>query len=666
MRKLLSLLIAVLVILPMLMLTGCSTQKAKVESFMEIDSGFSGHRSVTVTFPLSVSIDELSQQILNNNPFSQDEKSTFEYVGVEKDGYTFAMDIVFTSLDDYIQQASLLAGRKVTSYMAQPDTLLTKGTRMVEDFDVSDLISFVTRLSNSNKETSKVGFDYCDNVVVINGTQFETDSTIDISELEGEPVNSIVIETTNLKDGTYDRTVTFSIPNKTYVDLQGSIKQYFKTNTSPSAHYCDWTNLGSSWEYTVIYKSITLEQMAQYTAMLLDTDENSIFYGDKTNSSTPLSEGMTFEETLNTFSFIGSSLNGVELIYRYALPVETTHGEGSVCYNGVWQNIGSWQEGVYSAQLNCDVMDIRIADGIEYSINGMRFDLEVKAQNDFVRTTEFLYSKTQGVDAMLYARDFFEQKGALVEIDEDDDDLICRVISKGNCEQITNELEEYFGSGNYIAYEVKDSKLALSAKTKLTDSISLSHMLNSTNANRPMTYTAHSSCNENINGLMCDGVESAKPDDSKLLTVSIDGSNGTVIYNGNIPNTSNIVIYSVVGILMFTTTVVLIILLLYKQRRKKAYGSDVFEDAALQQTTTFSVSELTALSDKSNKKYRDEINREIEERIEADRIESLSRELKAKEIARYEKMIYGTQQKESENDIAENQDIDYSKEQKDI
>lgn len=666
MKRLFSLLVALLLVASMLMLTGCSKQKAEVESFMQIDSNFAGYRNITVTFPLNVSIDELSQQIMDSNPFAEDNESTFEYVGVEKDGYTFVMNLVFSSHDDYISQVSELVGRKVSSYMAQPNTLLTKGSRMLEDFDVSELIGFITKLTASNEETKKVEFDYSENTVVINGTEYETESTIDVSQLEGEPINSIMIETTNLKDGLYDRTVTFSIPNKTYTDLQGSIKQYFMSNTSEYAHYCDWTNLGASWEYKVIYKSITLDQMIQFTAMLLDTEDNSIFYGDKNNSSTPLSEGMAFEETLNTFSFIGNSLNDVNLIYKYALPIETTHGEGSIYTNGVWKNTGSWQEGVYFAEISSDVIDIKISDGIEYSINGIRFDLEVVGENDFVRTTEFLYSKTQGMDALLYARDFFEQKGATVEIDEDDDNLICRVINKGSCEQITTELEKYFGSGNYVAYENRDSKLSLSAKTKFTDCISLSHMLNSTNANRPMTYTVRSSCNENINGLMNDGVSSAKlTEKTDVLTVDITGGNGMVIYNGNIPNTVNIVIYSVVGGLMVVLTLCLIVFMLYKQRRRKAYGSDVFEDVALQQTTTFSVSELAALSDRSNKKYRDEIDREIEQKIEADRIESLSRELKAKEIAQLEKMIYGTPD-EKEQEKTQNSDVNLEQEQKDI
>ena len=656
MKKSLSFFIAILLVLSTLMLTACGTDKAVVESVLEIDSQYNGHRSITVKYPLSAHIDELADVLVKNNPLIDSGKSTFEYVGVDEDGYVFVMDMVFSNYDEYISLVSSLIGRQATSYMSLPTSVLANGTRMKEDFDVSDLVLWMKKYSDSIDDTKNIEYDYAVNTVSVNGEVFNTDSTIDVNSLEGHPINSITVETTNLKDGTYDRTITFSVPNQTYIDLSGSIKEFFTTNTSPAAQYCDWTSLGSSWEYKVIYKGITIDELAEYTAMLLDMDEDVVFYGDKDNSSTPLSEGLVFEENFNTASFIGSD-GEVKLLYKYALPTKTTHGDGNVYSDGKWNAVGSWQEGIYSVELDSGNMNIRIPDGIQYAINGIRMDMEVLGRDNFVRKTEFLYSKTQGIDGMNYAQDFFESKGALVEIDEDTDNLICRVICQGTSAEITDNLVEYFGSGNFVSYSVKEKALSLSDKTELNDYINLSYMLNSTNANRPITYTVHSSSAESIIDLSCDGVDAVKATkDSKTLKVDVKGGQGTVSYNGNIPDTKNVIIYCVLGSLMLSVTIAVVVLMLRKQHRKVALEQDVAPSVS-QQTTTFSISELKSRKEKIDKQYRDEIDKDIEEKIEADRIESLSRELKAKELEKLTKMVNGEPLDDEESSDKEDRDV---------
>ncbi len=650
MRKILSLLLVVMLLLSMLALTGCSDSKAQVESVLEIDSYFSGHRQITIKYPLDTSIDSLSEILIEKNPLKDSKTSKFEYRGVEQDGYIFVMDIAFESHGDYISQVSDLVGRQVTSDMSQPQSVLCSGTRMKEDFDVADLIRWIVTLSSDNEETKSVEYDYFANTISINGTVFNTSSTVDISQREGKPINSILVETTNLKDGTFDRSVTFVVPNKTYTDLAGSIEPYFASITHPQAQYSGWTNQGTNWEYKVIFKALSIDELSEFTAKLFDIKTDDVFYGDKDNSSTPLSEGLVFEENFNTFSFMNSSGESVALEYRYALPTKTTHGDGSVYSDGRWNTAGMWQDGVYSTSFDSDTMKLRIPDGIQYAINGIDMNLEVVDKDYFIRTTEFMYSKTQGMDGMLYAYEFFKNKGVRVETDETEDNLVCRVICEGSTAQITDELVKLFGSGNFLAYKVKEKSMSLCAKTQFTDYVNLANILNSTNANRPINYSVKSSSDENVIELSYDGKDSAKKSkNSTLLTVSVDGGQGTITYNGNIPNKGNIILYSTIGILMLLCTIGAIIFMLYKQHKKKVDTDESEPSFAPQQTTTFSIAELGALSNEANKEVIEQIDKEIEEKIEADRIQEKSRELKAQEIAHYEKMIYGTDEESDEN-----------------
>lgn len=648
MKKIISLILAVLVLVSTLALTACSAvEKAKVESLLEIDSEFSGHRSITVKYPLDAHVDELTDTLLDSNPFKDSESSTFEYMGVLQDGYTFVMDIVFNSREDYLSQVRTLLDRRVTSNVSRPDSVLTSGTRMVENFDVSELISWMSDISTQDELTKAIEYDCAVNTVSIDGDVFSTTSTIDINERTGEPINSILVETTNLKDGTYDRTVTFSIPNDTYNKLSSSLEQYFTTNTSSKAQYCDFTSLGTAWEYKVIFKSLSLDELSQYTAMLLDTDENTLFYGDKDNSSTPLSEGLLFEESFDTFSFMNKDCESVPVEYRYALPTETTHGDGTVFYDSKWNTVGSWLDGIYSVSVDTDTFNIRIPDGIQYAINGIDTTLEIVGVDNFIRTTDFLYSKTQGMDGMLYAKRFFEQKGATVVTDEDDKNLICSVVCQGSSAQITDELTQYFGSGNLMAYTTKDTAFSLSMKTELTDYVNLSHMLNSTNANRPITYTVKSVGDESIKSLSCgsDTIK-VKNNTDTLPLVAVDGGQGTVIYNGKIANTKNIIVFCVVVILILLGILAVVGYILYRRYKSRVLPYDANDT---QDTSEVESEQTEPLSD-DDKQFRDEIDKDISSKIESDRIETLSKELKAKELEKLHRMVCGDLDEENTNE----------------
>lgn len=647
MKKSLSLLVVVLVVLSMMMLTACSTQKAQVISLLEIDSDFAGHRSITVKYPLSADVEGLEEKLLSAYPLKDSDKSTFEYEGVEQDGYTYVMDIKFDSHEEYLSQVKELVSRQVHSYVSQPQTVLTKGTRMSEDFDVSELISWITDVSKNNENTASVDYDYSVNTVSINGSVYNTSSTIDVMEVSGHEINSIAIETTNLKDGNYDRTITFSIPNKTYDELSGSIKEYFGANTSPLAQYCDWTSQGSRWEYKVIFKSLDITQLSECTAMLLDTDDNTIMYGDKYNSSTPLSEGLMFEEEFDTFSFIGKGKDSVELTYKYALPTKTTHGDGTVYYDSKWNTVGSWQDSIYSVTFDSDTVGIRIPDGIEYAINGIDMTLQVVDNDKFVRTTDFLYSKTQGMDGMLYAKEFFEKKGATVVTSEDDDNLICSVVIEGSHTEITDKLTQCFGSGNLMDYTVKNSALALNKKTALTEHVNLSNMLNSTNANRPITYTVYSSCDEKIKDLSCNGDNiKVKKNTDTLPLVEVEGGQGIVTYNGRIANTLNIIIFIVLMSLIPCAFLIIVVLRFLKKRGVKI------------KKPQFNLpKKAEAATDEADKALMDEIDKDISEKIEADRIQSLTKEAKAQELEKLYQMVNGKSDDDAQTNVKEEQDI---------
>ena len=665
MKKLLSAFFALLLILTTaLTLTGCDQPTVSVVSETRIWSdGFHGSRTVTVKYPLSVDIDAIKDKLIDDAPSAAVYGAWFDYKGVEEDGYYFELTLAFGSREEYEEEVSAIIGRSADAFFSRKDTILTKGTRMAENFSSADLIAWITRTTAAADATKDVVFRYDSNTVIIDSDTYTTDATTNINDVEGSTVNSISVKTSNDKEGHYNRTFVFSIPNQAYIASKEDFEQYFLTNTAPAAGYYGWTSEGTNMLYTVIYDQVSLSELSEYTAMLLDTDSVEIFYGDKDNASTPLSEGLAFEETFDTFSFIGPDNGAPALSYSYSLPTSTIHGDGAVYSDGKWRVDGAWEEGVYKLDLTSGSLKLRVPDGIQYAINGIDFNLESLGGEQFRRTTSFLYSKTDGYDGMHYAAEFFEQKGADVTTGEDDENLYCTVTCEGDTAAITRSLVSWFGSGNFMTYRRNTGALALSTKTAFVDYINLGSILNSSNANRPMRYTIVSSGEENIVTTAVDGVQNAY-DAASALTVT--GGNATVEYNGNIPITSHIVIYSLVGAALLILTILAAVFLLRRKKPKVSAEAQKIidesgaeediaasaEGSAPMQTTTFSILELGALS--RNKKYVEEINRDVEERMEADRLREQKEEIRRRELEEMGRKVYGADDTAEASDSAQN------------
>lgn len=665
MKRLISILLIVILVMSVCAaLSGCDSPTVSVRSSLDINNSFAGSRTVTVVYPLSVNIDAIKDTLVADAPAADTENAEFSYIGVEEDGYHFELKLTFRDKDEYEKAVGELIGRSPAVILSRKNTALTNGVRMAEDFDVRELITWLERDTQDAKETSGMTFKYDVNTVKIGVSSYDTDSTIKINDCTGSRINSVSIKTSNDKEGNYDRMFVFSLPNETYDRDKEAVEQYFLTNTSPEAEYTGWTAEGSNMVYTAIFNGLSMNQLVEVTSMLLDTDSTDIYYGDRDNSSTPLSEGMSFDETLDTFSFIGADNGFPKLEYAYSLPTSTIHGDGMVFENGKWVSKGTWEEGVCKISLDSGSGKISIPDGVQYSINGVNFYLVSLGDSRFRRSTEFLYSKTDGYDGMSYANKFFTSKGMKSEFGETDDNLYCRVISEGTTDEITNDLVKLFGSGNFMAYRRSEGSLSLTVKTELTDYVNIGYMLNSSNIGRPMTYFVSSEDGDNIVSVSVDGSETAYTDHN-ASSLPIKNGSATVEYHGNIPITSHIIIYIVIGAaLLILTAAVSIMLLKPKKRRRpadplnnpEAYESDVPSDAEdiedagesdtsahnpLAQTTTFSIFELNALS--RNKKYVDEINKDIEERIQADSIRDQKNDIRARELEEMSRKVYGEQ-----------------------
>ena len=676
MKKPVSILLILILILSLCAgLSGCDQPKVAVSSELKISESFGGSRTVTAVYPVSADIDAVKDQIIKDDPTGEIAGASFSYDGVKEDGYYFVLKMDFADKAEYDKIIGALLGRGSTVFLSRKNTSLIQGTRMAEDFDVSELIGWMMNDTAAADQTKNLAFDFSKNSVQIGSDIYETASTTAINDCSGSVINSIAVKTMNHKSDSYDRTFAFTLPNATYTKDKSAIESYFLTNTLPDAKYAGWSAEGSNMIYTVIYEDLTVDKMKDVTARILDTDSVAISYGDIDNASTPLSEGLTYEESLDSFSFIGEN-NGYPVIrYSYSLPLNTTYGDGSVFEDGRWVSAGEWNNDLYTVELKNGSAQLRIPDGIQYRISGIDFSVASLGDSRFRRTTKFLYDTESGVPAADYALSYFAAKGVEnAELNTTEDHIVCSVVFEGTTNEITEQLVNVFGSGNFMAYEQRKGAFDLSIKTVMTDYVNLGYMLNSANADCPMSYSVSSEGGENIVSISVDGSETAYAE-SNSGTMTIKGGCATVRYRGNIPVTSSIIIYIVSGLVLLILTAFIAIKLIKPKKKRvpdplnnpdAVYEAEqaeepTAEDSAeanasepakkkipLAQTTTFSIFELNTLV--RNKKYVDEINKDVEQRMHEQSIEEQKQDIRARELEAMSRKVYGESGEEEEKD----------------
>ena len=669
MKKLLAVILtALLLSATCMLLTGCDSPKVRVESVMTINKDFKGSRTITVVYPLNAAIDAIKDDILEENPVPNVEGAKFSYLGATEDGYTFELKLTFDNLSAYEEQVGAVIGRDANAVLARKSSVMFEGTRMQEDFDLSELVGWIERDTKATESTKDYTFEYPVNKVTVEKDTFDTGSTVKINEGTGIPISSVEIKTYNerisLLSRLFDRSFVFAIPADTYSEQSRRITGYFEEIAGENASFSD-THEGNNVLYTVTFEGLSLSDLETTTAAMLDSDGVSVFYGDKDNRlSTPLYEGRVLEETLDTLSFIGKDDAPPALKYTYSLQTNSVKGEGAIYKDGGWQDAGTWDDGAYRLTDDSGLTHLRIYDGRQYVIKGVRFDLKSLGDGTFRRTTSFLYPVEDGFEGPVYATKFFQSKGGETSSDNDGDYVICSVTSEGNVDELNEALENIFGKGNYLSYDRKDG--ALSDKTTLTDYIDLRQVLNLESAITDMTYTMTAENGENIVTVLNGDTETgySNKDDS---AVTVHGCVATVGYHGVVPKGMSILFYILFGVLLFGITTLAAYRMLVppirrerKSKRRRARGEEIVtppqelpEQAdvpsyAPQQTTTFSIFELGILS--RNKKVVDEINRDVEKRLDADRLKERKKELRRRELQEMEKKVYGKEADEKPAD----------------
>lgn len=568
-------LLLLMILLISLTLAGCSEVNVRIENLLNINSAFSGERTLTCNFGKEYAADEEKQEIIR--AMIKDacpDNLAYDEIKEENE-FKYEFKISFASLDEYKAKVKSIIGRDISVALENPQSTLANGWSYTEDFDSMELITwFENEIKIKGYKDILLKFESISNVVNYNGNIVSSaGSTLNIFEIEGYAINGIYIETTNNKDGTYDRRLTFSIPQETYNSMGSGINTVMVARTDPDlAVFNGWINQGNYQEYQILYQGIDLKNLQRVTTMFLDSNNADIYYGDENQSSTPLAEQLVFEENLSINGYIPQKDKPITFKYKYSLPIKTTYGQGAVFQQGVWEKQGEWIDGVYTLQSEGSVYDIRIPDGMQYTITGIDVNLNSFGNDDFERTFDFIYDKNNGEEGQAYAYNFLKNKGFTVSKEKSQKGIVCRITQKGTAEEISSALGDLFGGGNYISYENKTSAMAVVTDITFTDNINIDYMLIGDNVEVPFNYMVKSIGGENINDVSAEnmsikGTPKTVQNKDKSYTVMLTGGESSITYVATVPYFEGVLTYCLIsgGILALA---ILLILFFFRKTKK--------------------------------------------------------------------------------------------------
>ena len=477
-------------------LASCSQKKEEnvdISTSLQFDKSFSGSRTVVMTFPASttgssteISLDKVIQK------YCPEELEYSKDISDGKIKYNFILK--FNSAHDYSQKIEKLTGTPVKIAFSNPDTVLTHGWKLQEDFSSAQLFRWIHDGANA-EDFDDLTFKTSEkNASVLFGKdKVETEPFISVNNLSGYPIQKIQIDTVNQKD-VFDRTIQFTIAQTTFDEINDALSGYFK-NITEGASKSEWL-LGEnkSYIYKVRYDDISLKELAGYTSNLLHSVYCDVSYTDKSVGSTALAEQNSFTETLDFSNYISNSNLNVPIEYTYKAEDSSELGECQLYENGEWipatNLMDSNRYGKFVAVKSTDsVIKLRVNDGKQYTCSSIDVDFTSLDGNTLEKSVTFKYDiATGGNEAVKYAVSYFENLGLHPEQNTIEGKNTCTVKFSGTPEEVNLAFANVFGSANKTDTSSYVPFMTLRTTKKFTEYFDFSSLISGKNTDTPINY----------------------------------------------------------------------------------------------------------------------------------------------------------------------------------
>ena len=557
-----------LCVLFLLLPAGCANNGGKVDTLLTLDSSCAGERSMKVTLP---GIDLNGESGLTMDALLNEACPKELSFSKEADGYRFVLR--FDSYEDYTGKLSALLGREPEVVFAMPDTVLLSGCRLREDFDSSQLFGWLMQEADARGLSFRAGggLSCGSTAVTLEGHTQTSTARIGVSAVTGFPLDAIDLSTTRRADGSYDRTIVFSIPRKTTNALGDDLISYMNARTARGAQ-ASWEDFPSGRRYTVRFEKLSLDDLKKATNLLFNSQlTGTLSYGKNPDEALPFTDNSAFEETLDLSGYAASNGNSVQLTYRYEVEGGAERVSVQTMEEGVWkQQAASSTDGTCEITQRAERLRVRIPEETVYSLQKTAVTLSCLGGGSFERTVDFLFA-ADGTQGAQFAADYFTARaaGAEVSVTATEEGPVCRLTVRGNAEELTVQLTALFGEGNVITYQSEGGAAEIHRNTSMSDTLHMAHLYDTGHEKAPITYTIQTNGQEQLDQLEHKSeTYSAKvrldQGQDGRVTFDLHSGDTEIVYNGNTPNWFGVTL----ALLGAAAAIVLAVLLALYVRKK--------------------------------------------------------------------------------------------------
>ena len=586
--------LVVLAVISALFLPSCKKQEPEsvdLQTTLSLSDNFSGKRTIVMTFPQSViktgsdaetNLEKVVQKYCPN--------ALTPSKGYVDGKIQYSFEMTFKSRQEYIEQTSDILGQQTMVSFSHPDTVMTKGWKIEENFNSAQLLRDWIANGVSSEGFEGLSFDTAETktTVSLNDDTQTSDPIISVNCLDGYPIQRIHIKTVKKKgnfndaETYYDRTVIFTISQSTFDSVHDEIKEYFESVT-PSAATAEWPISNNSYNYTVSFKDISKTELRSYTQKLLHTEYGEVEYLDKAEGSTVLAEQNSYNEELDFSNYIGNNGTNVPIEYEYSVSSTTELSECQLYENGSWHIADDFLENnqygkVSAIKYNGSYMKLRINDGMQYTADSIEIEASPLDNDNIRKTVTFKFEKgAAGDEAADYAKSYIESLGYGALKDFTDTGYICTYTASGTPENMNEIFTKIFSAKSTSKYSSENKFMTMRTTKHYTDHLDLSSVIIGKNAETPVYYKLTARSGDIIKSFSYkSGDEGEQADLSKVengsLSIQLKGTNLDLEYSLTSPNISDIIFFSVVSGIIVLIAVIMIIIVRKKKLPAAALG----------------------------------------------------------------------------------------------
>lgn len=456
----------------LVLLTACGIE---LNTNLSVSHDFKGKRVIECTIDkhdlsnLNKDFAFLDSTIKENCPDSM------SYKNLSKDNFiNYQFTISFSSLQDYKEKVTACLNFAPNITYDYGTTPFADGLLYNENFTSQDLMawfseSLIKEGLMSDSEAQQI-WSIKDTAFYFDNKKQIVEEPIDVNTITYLALDQIRVYTEEQDSGGYRQKIVFQIPEETLNRRGNDIRDYLTDHLDSSSYSCEWIGIEHGKECQITFQSDTMKQLNQMTSKVLKED-CSFRLNSSADNKTPCKINHKFVQKLS-FSAFRSSAKGMVNYKVYFKPASGTilNSSSKADADGFYE-ISSGTKTSVSLQFETT----KQLSVYSYQMTTIYHD-EQKFQRELSLTFEHSLTKSEQELFLSYFKQYHFQTVSF----ESDKQLL--LILKDTPTQISSVFQKIFGNENKITSKISKHSLSHSQKTEITDSIDLSNLSFSSNA----------------------------------------------------------------------------------------------------------------------------------------------------------------------------------------